>query len=327
MKKAFSVLLSILMVVTMIPLVRLNSCAITDTDEKIQLQIGDTIAISTLEGESKYLSFTPDESGIYSVFSTGSSDTYVILYDASYNEICDNDDGGTDANFRVSYTLESNNTYYYEVSGYDKQAADFSVTVEQITFDIQSIEIEDISIIEGTNGYWDVEKIQDEETGRYYFSDEYFYYSFSPSKIILKYKDGTIRNYTGSYWDLEEEFGDSFIFTVNQDYYNQWAAGNTYSVGVSFAGCTTSYNITITESNVESIDVADVSASHGDWRNDFVYNAQTGKEEKTEGYYFYSDYTPNEITVNFNDGTVHKQFRGVLSTIQMLSAVFFKSKL
>ncbi len=69
-------------------------------------------------GQVKYYSYTPSTSGTYVIYSTGSIDTKVYLYDASGNDITYNDDGGAEQNFRLEYNLVAGTTYIYGVRYY-----------------------------------------------------------------------------------------------------------------------------------------------------------------------------------------------------------------
>jgi len=72
----------------------------------------------TTGGEIKYFSYTPSYSGKYVIYSTGSLDSRVYLYDESYNEIGSDDDSGESTNFRLAYDLTAGTTYIYGVRLY-----------------------------------------------------------------------------------------------------------------------------------------------------------------------------------------------------------------
>ena len=69
-------------------------------------------------GEMKYYTYTPSTSGTYVIYSTGSDDTKVHLYNTSGTELTNNDDGGTDRNFRLQYDLTSGTKYVFGVRYY-----------------------------------------------------------------------------------------------------------------------------------------------------------------------------------------------------------------
>ena len=70
-------------------------------------------------GEMKYYTFTPTETGTYVIYSTGSEDTKVYLYNSSGSELANNDDGGEGNNFRLQYNLTAGTTYKYGVRYYN----------------------------------------------------------------------------------------------------------------------------------------------------------------------------------------------------------------
>ncbi len=90
-------------------------------DESLSVNTPNNAAIST-GGEKKYYTFTPSESGTYVIYSTGSSDTKVYLYNSSGTELTSDDDGGTDRNFRLQYSLTAGTTYRFAVGYYDSSA-------------------------------------------------------------------------------------------------------------------------------------------------------------------------------------------------------------
>ena len=83
----------------------------------------------TTGGDARYFRFTPSASGTYYFASTGSSDTYGYLYNASGSLLASNDDYGG-YNFRIGYNLISGTTYYLKVRLYSSSATgSFSVSV------------------------------------------------------------------------------------------------------------------------------------------------------------------------------------------------------
>ena len=78
------------------------------------IKVGNTMTVPiTYSGEYYYFAFTPTRTTSYAFYSTGSADTYGYLYNASGTLLASNDNGGTNNNFDVTYTLTAGNTYYY----------------------------------------------------------------------------------------------------------------------------------------------------------------------------------------------------------------------
>ncbi|MBR5232572.1 MAG: bacterial Ig-like domain-containing protein [Clostridia bacterium] len=70
------------------------------------------------KGQKCFYKFTPSTSGKYVIYSSGSNDTKVYLYNSSGTEITNNDDVGTNRNFQLVYNLTAGTTYYYAVTFY-----------------------------------------------------------------------------------------------------------------------------------------------------------------------------------------------------------------
>ena len=73
-------------------------------------------------GQIVYFAFTATESKSYTIQSTGSSDTYATLYDASQSSLTTDDDSGSDRNFKITYTMTAGNTYYIAVKFYSSSS-------------------------------------------------------------------------------------------------------------------------------------------------------------------------------------------------------------
>ena len=83
------------------------------------------------EGEEVCFAFTPTESRIYTIESSGDYDTYGHLYNSSKSQIASDDDSaGIGNNFRISYYLEAGEIYYIGVRMYSNSATgSFTVTI------------------------------------------------------------------------------------------------------------------------------------------------------------------------------------------------------
>ena len=55
-------------------------------------------------GTPALVSFVPSESGEYEIYSTGDDDTKAELYDSDQHMLTDNDDGGENQNFKLSFS-------------------------------------------------------------------------------------------------------------------------------------------------------------------------------------------------------------------------------
>ncbi len=82
----------------------------------------------TQGGQLVYFAFTPSESKTYTIYSTGSNDTYGYLYNAPQTQITSNDDGGSGSNFSITYSMTAGTTYYIVVKYYSgSNTGSFSV--------------------------------------------------------------------------------------------------------------------------------------------------------------------------------------------------------
>ena len=80
------------------------------------ITVGDSLTAEiTTEGTYAYFRFVPEISHSYVFTSASSGDTYGFLYDENGVEITSDDDGGSELNFKGTYTLEAGNTYYWVV--------------------------------------------------------------------------------------------------------------------------------------------------------------------------------------------------------------------
>lgn len=166
--------------------------------------------------------------------------------------------------------------------------SEYTVTIEQSN--IVSISMPDVTYVEGTNGW-----LQEEGDGYGNILGYYYHYNVSAGEITVTYRDGS--TFTGTVEELANLTGSWPSFSSSQCYATPWGVG-THTVEVSYMGATTTYNITITPSNVERIEVAPltyVEYTCGHWRE---YHDENGYHE-----YYYYNITPGTVTVYFTDGT------------------------
>ncbi len=172
----------------------------------------------------------------------------------------------------------------YEVTGSILGVRDtFNVTITENP--IESIVVDDIDVIVNTNGYYDSEY-------------DCYIYSPNPTSFTAILKDGSqIKSVNGIVEIAGEHFG---ISSCNTNYWSQvenpWTVGNTYQMSASVGGFSDTFNVTITESPVVSIEVEDVTCIEGT-RGQYVVD--------DGGYYFYDDiYFRLNYKVTLSDGSV-----------------------
>lgn len=173
----------------------------------------------------------------------------------------------------------------YEVTGSILGISDtFNVTITENP--IESIVVDDIDVIVNTNGYYDSEY-------------DCYIYSPNPTSFTAILKDGSqIKSVNGIVEIAGERFG---ISTHNINYWSQvenpWTVGNTYQMSASVGGFSDTFNVTITESPVVSIEVEDVTCIEGT-RGQYIID-DDGNYYHYEDIYYYIDFV-----VTLKDGTV-----------------------
>lgn len=103
------------------------------------LEEGVPYKVTLTAGEEAWCTFVPEFSGKYLIYSDvyapdGTYDTKAYLYDAGYNELNYNDDGGTDRNFKMVHDLEAGQTYYIKAFFYSAQTEGSFYVVAEMQF-------------------------------------------------------------------------------------------------------------------------------------------------------------------------------------------------
>ena len=186
------------------------------------------------------------------------------------------------------------NTYYVTASVLGVSDT-FPVTIEKSP--IKSIEVEPMSFIEGTKGYFDEDYNYDTDE----WVEYYCYSDFYDIEYTVTFNDGTTEIHSGPwfYYDGEEYELET---QDNQSYNNQWTAGNTYEATATLLGVSDTFSVTIENTPVKSIEAKPLSFIEG--TNGFFdtdYNEETGYYDLE--YYRYNGFEDIEYTVTFNDGT------------------------
>ena len=238
----------------------------------------------------EYFYYKPE---YFLVYTVTMNDGTVIEGCGEYIEI----NGG---NFR----FKTSSTQSYENRWTVGNTYSISVTLMEVTVEvpvtiaestIKSVEIEPITIMEYTCGYYYTD--YNPETDAYDL--EYFYYQPNyEMKATITFSDDTTINIGVD--DFFEHNGESYNFTSygnNQSYENQWTAGNTYTVKVSLRDHLIEVPVTITESpTIASIQIEPITIT------EYTHGYYTGNEE----YFYYDPTWVMEYTITFDDGTVIK---------------------
>ncbi len=188
------------------------------------------------------------------------------------------------------------NTYYGTVSvlGYET-----TVPVTIVDSPVVSIVIEPLELLENVDGDWRYDEYWDEETGSWVETDRYFYYETDYVSYTVTMRNGTVIRGTESGFDYDGQWY-SFEITSDQDAYQYWTAGNSYSFDVSVMGCKTTVPVTIRSTPVVSVTWDPVVVREGLDSEESWYYDENGE------YVYYECYDWNDIdlTITLQDGTV-----------------------
>ncbi len=196
------------------------------------------------------------------------------------------------------------NTYELtgEIAGYK-----FTYTVEIVESPVASVTVEPITRLEGSNGSLTYDEYWDEELGEYVTTPEYFYYHLPwPNRdtTVITLKDGTVINGTEFEWN--GKYYSMGVYDSNQNYNNQWTAGNTYELTGEIAGHKFTYTVEIIESPVESVviePVRIVENTNGYYTYDSIEDPEEGYISSPE-YFRYLTPWPEDVVITLKDGTV-----------------------
>lgn len=166
------------------------------------------------------------------------------------------------------------NTYEVE---YTLGAITGTFNVSIVEGPVESISVDNVTYIEGTNG-----TLQLDESGQKYIYDLYYW----DLSYTVTLKDGqTIKSQSGTVTIDGEEYE---AYVTHNQYENQWGVGD-HTATITFMGATAEFSVTITESPVERIEIDDITLREG------IDSYYTGSHEQ---YYINPEYT-----VYFKDGT------------------------
>ncbi len=149
-------------------------------------------------------------------------------------------------------------------------------TVNIVENPVESIQVEDMTVM----AYGDGD----------YMEDGSFYYYIDPNDVTITLKDGTVIENSYFSWNGEDHWVDDNAWDLQHE--SPWELGGTYTVTATLFGVTDTFNVTIEEAAIESIEIQDMTILEGDE----AYGDYTD-----EGFY-YDPYYLN-FTVTFKDGT------------------------
>ncbi len=86
---------------------------------------------TTVSNDAIWYEFTAKTNDYYTFYTTGTADSYLTLYDASYNQLSFNDDGGTNRNAQIDMYLFKGKKYYIKASTFGMQSGNFNLHVNR----------------------------------------------------------------------------------------------------------------------------------------------------------------------------------------------------
>ena len=282
----------------MICVVNANVLAEEIEDTPILILDQEQTATISLPGEEVYFKFVPTVSGYYSFFSSATTDTYAYLYDSSFEYIYENDDGGNEYNFNLSYELEAGEIYYFGVCLWNEEETNsFPVKITKAPT-VTSVVVKPTKVVENYHGYY-----------KYYGDDfdTYFYYDWYNSLIYtVTFSDGSTAK--GLDTRILTDDGTQYYinFEDNQDYFNQWTKGNTYNCTIDVLGYKATVPVTIVDCPVKSIEVQPI---YVDYRNSYegeiwIYDEDDYEDEGYPVYYTCYEWRDKlNLKINFENGT------------------------
>ena len=279
-KATIAIILAVVMCFSSAPLT-----AFAVTKPAIPIEVGTATAVIENPGDRAIFSFTPTESGKYSLTSYSSTDTIAFLYDSNpydgnIDHIAEDDDGGNESNFYLSYDFEAGNTYYFAVLFYD-HSTNGSIPIELIKHKtIKSIAIDTLPY-------------------KTEYIEHYVYEGIDLEGLVLTFTWQDDSTDTWSYVEGENFNGVSLGINVEYE-------GETLSIILDYDGVQTSFPITTIPNPVQSIEIIDngypdlTEYSNGVWQE--YWDNQAG--HNVEFYYYnYFEFLENlSVKINYSDG-------------------------
>lgn len=243
-------------------------------------------------GDFKYFKFIPERSGNYNFYSTNNSgDTYAYLYDANFNELTSNDDGGSNRNFLINADLYAGETYYFSAGMLGHGAGSFTVVLETV-----SLAMNYETIRPGANAYVEIPS-----------SGEYKLFAFTP-EASGTYRFYSYNNSGDTYvilYDADmnelrtnDDGGNGVNFSISYDF----VAGETYyySAGMLSRGSGNFYVALETVSTTPDIPTGGVVVTGGNRTYPLFNSGVTTSQGRVYSSASGADYNPNSHSYNNN---------------------------
>ncbi len=241
----------------------------------------------------KYYCYEPEYEMVYTVTlkdgTTITDESYCFMYNGDTYYL----DTETYQSYENQWTV--GNTYTMEVS-LGNITVDVPVTITESPF--ESIEVKPISIMEYTNGdyVYQYNGVTDDFDLKYFeYEPEY------KLEYTITLKDGSTIEDNSSWFYYNDKYYE-FSITDSQDYYYQWVAGNTYTMGISLLNLSVDVPVTITEMPFESIEVEPITL-YEKIDGDYNYNYNPETDDFDLEYFKYYPLEKIKYTITLNDGS------------------------
>ena len=193
---------------------------------------------------------------------------------------------------------------------------EFNVTIKASP--LTSLQIEDLEIVENTNGYWSSGGPENQQY--WYYLPQYS----NQLQITIVYEGET---YSGSWSNVQNtlynQTGEWFSLNSASDpyqsYENQWTAGNTYNVTASLMGKTAPFKVTIKKSPLTSLQIDDIDIIE----NTSGYWNTYGPEGPQYWYYAPESSNKLQVTIVYDGTTYSGSWGNIQSTLYNQTGEWF----
>ena len=251
--------------------------------EKIDLDTPVDVTV-TDDAPWNYLLFSPEETGMYQFYSTGSEDTWGGIFDAHNEWLADDDDDGVGGNFTMNCLMTAGETYILASCEYDECAASYTVAVRKVeTSEIQLNTPVNVTVTDDApHNYL---SFTPTETGMYHF------YSTGGEDVY-----GLIFGTDGEVLAQDDDGGEGYNFKVSYPL----TAGETYILdSCEIDAGAASYTVAVKKSDISSVTMKDVEViEYVDAYFADFYNEDTDEWLEWECY----DYRVDGV-ITYEDGS------------------------
>ena len=259
-----------------------DTCTVTAKNYRVLTADVPETAVITGYGELEYFTFTAPESGYYVFYSdTDDYDPYAEMFAADMSHITDDDDGGSNGNFRIKRELTAGETYIFSTGMYSDDVGSYTVVIEKKRV---ATGIEIMTMPAKTE-----------------YVKNYVYQTFDPTGLVLRihWSDSTTSVYS---YDVRNPYLDGLAVGVSPYIYNN---GNSARLRVTYDGNTVYGALTLIDSPVDSIELVYndclTFVENCDGYRDRSWNPATSSYE----YFYHYHISPDDIAVriNYKNGT------------------------